>query len=185
LQDRFWALQSLRAPTRLFLPAALGLALAGASVVDLVPRIPMRALRAVVVLAIALALLDLAPGPIDAVRAHPDAEEQELLLQLRASEGAWVAMPMPCDERQERELDARCMLWAAMSERPVAGGSSGFVPMEVRRIRRSCCRGLGEVCAHDLRRAGVSHLVLAEGQEDPTVGTLQWQGERWRLWRLP
>lgn len=187
LQDRFWALQSLRAPTRLFLPAALVMALAGAFCLDLLRGCKSRSLALLGVALIGLALLDLAPGRFGAVRVQPDGEEQELMVQLEASasEGAWIAFPTPCDERQERELDARCMLWAAMTERPVAGGSSGFVPMPVRRIRRACCRGLGEVCADDLRREGVSHLLLDPGQEQPWLGELQWEGTRWRLWRLP
>ncbi len=194
LQDRFWVLQSLRAPTRLFLPGMLFLGLAGARAwtwwtIELPERrrIP-RSVGLVGGAIFALALLDLMPGSLETVRAHPDREERALLKVLAhdRESGAWMAFPTPCREQEERSLDARCMLWAAWIDRPVAGGSSGFVPMEVRRLRRSCCRGPGEFCIADLRRMGVSEIVLPRAYADgPPVGVLRvWEGSRWQVWRL-
>ena len=210
LQDRLWALQSLRAPTRLFLPGMLLLALAGSrgwmALVERVRRpgrnnawrvssgggerskwLPRWRWWAMSLLT-GLALLDLMPGTLEKVRAQPDAEEQSLLriLSRDRETGGWIAFPTPCQEKEETQLDARCMLWAALIERPVAGGSSGFVPMEVRRLRRSCCRGPNEYCIADLRRVGVGEIVLPRSSalEKPAGAELVWEGRRWTVWRL-
>ncbi len=192
LQDRFWALQSLRAPTRLFLPGALFLALAGSHAAMRL-RGNWRAhgstpLHLLLLLGLTLALLDLMPSGLERVRAQPDAEEQALLSALRSDpdQGAWIALPTPCTEEDETSLDARCMLWSVLVGRPVAGGSSGFVPMEVRQLRRACCRGLNEYCVDDLLRTGVQEVVLFRGdaRAPANLGTLVWRGERYELRRL-
>lgn len=196
LQDRFWALQSLRAPTRLFLPGMLFLAVAGSAAWDRWGRMqkagvgmpgPGASRRTLLVSSLVLiALLDLMPGGLERVRAHPDQEERSLLEVLARGDGAWMAFPTPCEETDERPLDARCMLWAAMVDRPVAGGSSGFVPMEVRRLRRACCRGPNEFCVADLQRAGVEEIVFPRATTlgQPAGAEMVWEGERWMVWRL-
>jgi hypothetical protein len=189
LQDRFWALQSLRAPTRLFLPGSLFLALAGSyAAMQWRRRSFSRAARSVLTGILFLALLDLLPGALQRVRAQPDAEERALLTALSdgTEQGAWIALPTPCSEEEETALDARCMLWSALSGRPVAGGSSGFVPMEVRRLRRACCRGMNEYCLADLKRDGVKEVVAARGMAESLQGwgTRLWRGEHYELWRL-
>ncbi len=189
LQDRFWALQSLRAPTRLFLPGTLFLALAGSYAAMQWRTLSMpRPLRLLLMSFLVLALLDLLPGTLQRVRAQPDREEQALLSALAGDtdRGAWIAMPAPCNEEEETTLDARCMLWSALSGRPVAGGSSGFVPMEVRRLRRSCCRGVNEYCVADLKRDGVNEVVVTRGMASSLEGwgTPLWRGEQLELWRL-
>lgn len=189
LQDRFWALQSLRAPTRLFLPGSLFLALAG-SYAAMRWRSPslFGAARFLLSGFLLLALLDLLPGGLQRVRAQPNAEERGLLTALAdaTNQGAWIALPTPCSEEEETTLDARCMLWSALSGRPVAGGSSGFVPMEVRRLRRACCRGMNEYCLADLKRDGVKEVVVARDMTESLQGwgTRLWRGEHYELWRL-
>jgi len=189
LQDRFWALQSLRAPTRLFLPGSLFLALAGSYAAMQWRSSGMpRPARLSLMVFLLLALFDLMPGSLQRVRAQPDGEEQALLSALSSDtdKGAWIALPTPCNEEGETALDARCMLWSALSGRPVAGGSSGFVPMEVRRLRRSCCRGMNEYCVADLKRDGVKEVVVARGMTGSLEGwgTPLWRGKRLELWRL-
>lgn len=191
LQDHVWPLRALRSPSRFFLPATLALALLGsAGVVDLLrwSRARRRGAGWLVVGGIALALLDLVPGPTGRVRAALDASERALIERLGTADppSPWLAFPQPCRERDETQLDARCMLWAVLSGQPVAGGSTGFVPRPVAELRQRCCAGPAPACLEHLARLGITRVVIpAAAPPLPAArATLRYRDERWRLYRL-
>lgn len=180
LQENLWPVRALRAPSRLFLPGILLISVLGALGVRETLGRSRGGARALIVLLATLAFADLAPGSADAERIQPDAAESRMLEQLAAlPEGPFVFWPMPARERDEGPQEARAMLWANRTGRPLAGGSGGFVPTPLATLRREVA-GDPDPRAR-LREAGV-RWVVARG---PAPGREVWRGDGWRILEVP
>lgn len=188
LQDHLWPLRALRAPSRFLMPATLvlaALAATGAAMGWARWRHP--ASRAAWGALLLLALVDIAPGPAARVRAAPTADEVVLVEALARLEGAtpWALAPLPCREQDETVDDARAMLWAVASGKPLAGGRSGYVPGALSRLREACCDGtLAPGCREALFALGIRHIVQPAGMAAPGPSLPLHVGPRWALHEL-
>lgn len=160
LQDALPPLRALRDPSRFFLLSHLALALAAAWGLDALTRRARWWPWAWAV--VALALVDLAPGRTPSVRVTPDAAEAPVLRWLaeRPEPTVWMPLPAPCREMDESAFDARAVGWALATGAPVAGGSSGFLPPSIQRLRESCCDGLDAQALRALADHGVDAVVV-------------------------
>jgi hypothetical protein len=156
LQDHVWPLRAIRATSRLFLPVTLVIALCGARPLAAVQQRH----RWWGVALLALAVVDLAPGPLRSVRVQPTPAERGLIehLKARPDSTVWAMLPMPGREMDESPADARAMLWAVLCGQPFAGGSTGFVPARLQALREAC---QGRGCLASLAAAGVREVVVA------------------------
>jgi len=154
LQDHLWPLQAIRDPSRFAILFAWATAvLATLGLRQLLRRKPRLAL-----LVVAVAVVDLAPGRFAAVDASVDPGVVRTLRSIPEGE-AWIGSPAACDETSETARDARFMLWAEASERPVAGGASGFVPPSIEALRNACCAPITARCRDALRAHGVEWVL--------------------------
>jgi hypothetical protein len=170
LQDHISALHAIRDPSRFFLMTHLALAVLGAYAFERV-----LAPRRWGVWVLLLALLDIAPGATAKVRVTPTPQDRQVLQWLAAqpAPAVWSFAPLPCVESEERLLDARATLWAAVSGVPTVGGSTGFVPPAIRQLRQETCGQPLNTVAEILRSHGVRWLVLERGAR-PGTPVLPW-----------
>jgi hypothetical protein len=195
LQDALWPLRAIRAPSRFFVVVTLPLALCGGvGAAALAKRVRGRrraaALLPVPMLMLVLAaLLELAPGPIQRVAVTPQGEERQIveLLAHQPHPTPWISFPQPQGEIREGPQDARSMLWAALSGQPVAGGSSGFVPAEVRALRAACYPSADAACLQALSKAGVRLAIVPRDMAPGSGAALPvlLEGSHWRVVRIP